>query len=281
MLMEMRASIRLAALALMLVPALSGAAFAQGDLDLARRQYNAGLFDEAIASVAGGRYPPKAAASAALVSARARLERFRRGGDGQDLAQARAALATLNPRELPARDAIEWQIGVGEALFLEGEAGPASQMFASVLAPARRQLTPAEFDKLFEWWAAATARFAETLAGAERLEQFGRMAAALKPFLDGDAPSREAIYWWVVAVRGVGDLDGAWNAALAGWIRADLWPDTALLRADLEQFVLQTLIPERAQAKVGQRLDTRAAIAEIAVMTDAWRAITLRWSAED
>lgn len=210
MLIEIRPSVRVVvAIVLVLMPALGRAAFAQGDLDAARRQYNAGLFDEAIASVASGRYPAKSAASAALVSARARLERFRRGGDAQDLAQARAALATLDPRELSARDAIEWQIGVGESLFLEGEPGPASQMFASLLAPVRLLLTPGEFDKLLDWWAAATARFAETLPGAARVEQFERLQAALKLFVDGDTQSRATVYWSVVAARGAGDLDAA------------------------------------------------------------------------
>ena len=77
-----------------------------------------------------------------------------------------------------------------------------------------------------------------------------------------------------------GDLDAAWSAAVAGWMRAGGQPEGRQLRADLERFVTQTLIPERAQALTGQHFDAKPTIAEIATLTEEWRAVTGRWTLE-
>jgi hypothetical protein len=104
------------------------------------------------------------------------------------------------------------------------------------------------------------------------------MEYAVRDELDRNPLSRPATYWMVVAKRGAGELDSAWNSAVAGWIRAGSQPDAQAFRADLERFVTQTLIPERAQARTGQRLDSKATTSEIAVMNEEWRALTTRWS---
>ena len=39
--------------------------------------------------------------------------------------------------------------------------------------------------------------------------------------------------------------------------------------------------PAAYQAKTGQRLDTKAALNEIAVMTEEWRNLTARWGSKD
>jgi hypothetical protein len=85
----------------------------------------------------------------------------------------------------------------------------------------------------------------------------------------------------VVAARGAGDFDGAWNAAVSGWIRAGSQPEGQPLRSDLDRFVTQTLIPERAQARTGQRLDAKATLVEISALTDQWRALAEQWRAPD
>ena len=64
---------------------------------------------------------------------------------------------------------------------------------------------------------------------------------------------------------------------VTGWIRAGAQPEGQQLRSDLDRFVTQTLIPERAQARTGQRLDAKATMSEIEVMTTEWRAVTGRW----
>ena len=83
------------------------------------------------------------------------------------------------------------------------------------------------------------------------------MLSAVRDELERNPLSWPAAYWLVVAARGAGDLDGAWNAAFTGWIRAGSQPEGEQLRGDLDRFVTQTLIPERAQARTGQRLDSK------------------------
>jgi hypothetical protein len=252
-------------------------ASAQNDLERARAFYNEGHFDESIAAATAAMMKPAAAQSATLIAARARLERFRLTRDPQDLTAARSDLVSLNPLRLGAQEAIEWQIGLGTALFLDEQPGPASEMFMNVISTARGRMPAPEFEKLLEWWAATLSRVAEALNGPARKEAYSAMQAAVREELDRNPLSRPATYWSVVARRGAGDLDGAWNAAVAGWIRAGAQQEAADFRADLDRFVTQTLIPERAQLRTGQRMDAKATATEIAALTEEWRALTERW----
>ena len=104
-----------------------------------------------------------------------------------------------------------------------------------------------------------------------------RQDAVPRRELERDPLSRPAAYWLVIAARGTGDLDGAWNAAFTGWIRAGSQPEGEKLRADIDRFVTQTLIPERAQARTGQRLDSKATQTEMASETEQWRALSEQW----
>jgi hypothetical protein len=262
--------------ALLSVAAPSFAA-GQSDLEKARAMYNEGRFDESIVAAATAKHKPDSVPSATLIEARARLERFRKNGDAADLAAARAALISLNPRVLAPQEVIEWQIGIGTALFLENQPGPAAEMFASVLPIARERLSAAELDKLVEWWASAVARVAESQTGAARKDAYTAMLSAVRAELERNPLSRPASYWLVVAARGAGNLDDSWNAAITAWIRAGSQPEGEQLRGDLDRFVTQTLIPERAQARTGQRLDSKPAETEIAAQTEQWRAVIEHW----
>ena len=52
----------------------------------------------------------------------------------------------------------------------------------------------------------------------------------------------------MVGLRGAGELDRAWDAAVAGWVRARLAGErSAALRADLDRLVLQGIIPDRVE----------------------------------
>jgi hypothetical protein len=254
-------------------------AAAQSDLERARALYNAGLFEESIVASASAKRKTAAAPSATLIGGRARLELFRQKNDPQDLAAARADLASLDPRVLAPQEIIEWQIGLGTALFLEDQPGPAAEMFTTVLPTARARLPAAEFDKLLEWWANTLFRVAESQSGAARTDAYAVMLSAVREELERDPLSRPTAYWVVVAARGAGDFDGAWNAAVTGWIRAGSQPEGQPLRSDLDRFVTQTLIPERAQARTGQRLDAKATLVEISALTDQWRALAEQWRA--
>jgi hypothetical protein len=251
-------------------------AVAQRDLERARTLYNAGQFDESIAAAAEAKNKAAAAPSATLIAARARLERFRQKTDPEDLAAARAELISLNPRILAAQELIEWQIGIGTALFLEDQPGPAAEMFTTVL-PTARGLPPAQFAKLLEWWASTLSRVAESLSGMARKNAYAAMLSAVRGELERDPLSRPAAYWLVVAARGTGDFDGAWNSAVTGWIRAGSQSEGQQLRSDLDRFVTQTLIPERAQARTGQPLDAKATLLEISALTEQWRALGEQW----
>ena len=263
--------------AVVLVVLWPGLAVAQSDLERARAFYNAGQFDESIAAAAAARAKPGAVPSAMLIAARARLERFRQTKDPTDLAAARTDLVLLNPLILAPQEIIEWQIGLGTALFLDNELGPAAEMFTTVLPTARLRLTEIELDKLLEWWAMTLSRMAEANTGVARKEAYAAMHAAVRDELERNPLSSTMSYWTVVAARGAGDFEAAWNSAVASWIRGGSQPDGKQLRADLERFVTQTLIPERAQARTGQRLDARPTQAEIAVQTEQWRAIVNLW----
>jgi hypothetical protein len=264
-----------------LVLGCSSVAAAQGDLERARTLYNAGQFDESIAAAATAKSKASAAPSATLIAARARLERFRQKHDPEDLGAARADLVSLNPGSLAQQEIIEWQIGLGTALFLENQPGPAAEMFATVLPSARDKLSPPELDKLVEWWASTAARVAESQTGSARKSAYDAMLADVREELERNPLSWPAAYWSVVAARGAGDLDGAWNAAVAAWIRAASQPEGQQHRDDLNRFVTQTLIPERAQARTGQRLDAKITQSEIATLTEQWRAIVEQWTAPD
>ena len=262
------------ALALLLWPA---PAFAQSDLERARALYNSGQFDASLAAAAMARNRPATASSATLIAARARLERFRQKNDPEELVAARADLVSINPTLLAPQEIIEWQIGLGTALFLDNQPGAAAEMFTTVLPSARGRLTAAEFDKLLEWWASTLSRVAELQTGAARKDAYSAMLTAVRAELERSPLSRPTAYWVVVAARGAGDFDAAWNSAFTGWIRAGAQPQGQQLRSDLDRFVTQTLIPERAQARTGQRIDARATQAEIAALTEQWRTLAQHW----
>lgn len=255
------------------------AANAQGNLARARQFYNGGNFDAAITTAAPSRSRPATASSAALIIARARLERFRKTGSTEDLNAARAELAALHTQNLSGQELIEWQIGLAQTLYFENELGPASEWFRTLIPSVRARFGSAETEKLLEWWASATSRLAENLSGTARADKYRELLTMMELELERDPMSRSATFWISVASRGVGDLSRAWNTAVAGWIRAGGLAGGEKLRSDIERFVLQTVIPERAQMRTGQRLDTKTTAAEITALTDEWRNVIRRWNA--
>jgi hypothetical protein len=81
-----------------------------------------------------------------------------------------------------------------------------------------------------------------------------------------------ANYFRAVAARGAGDLEGAWNAAIAGWVRSTLSPETTEdLRADLDRLVQQALIPERS------RTESRNPQEALDALTTEWELVKRQW----
>ena len=227
-----------------------GSAYAADPPPLARARmlYNSMDYDGAIAAAATARLQPTTADAAALVEARARLERYRHASDLMDLAAARDALNAIRASTLSPRDQVDFLIGVGQSLFLTDAFGPAAELFDTALErsaalPERDRLT------LLDWWATALDREAEGSSPERRERLAGQIAVRMQAELRRDPGSAPANYWLAVAARAAGDLETAWDAAVAAWIRATLGPSSIELRTDIDHLMTDALIPERARLR--------------------------------
>jgi hypothetical protein len=215
----------------------------------ARALYNAADYDGAINAAALARAQPTAVDAAALVTARSHLERYRLRGDAADLADARAALISVRASMLPPRDQVDHLVGLGQSLYFANNFGPAAEIFDAALGRGTL-LSHRDRQMLLDWWASALDREAQGRPLDRRAPAYERIATRMEEELRQDPGSAPANYWLAAASRGAGDLDRAWDVAMAGWIRAKLAPETAdKLRSDLDRLVTQALIPERARAK--------------------------------
>jgi hypothetical protein len=237
-------------------------------LSRARLLYNEQRYDEAIASAEKALSTPLAD-SARLVIGRCYLERFRHSASPADLDAGRNALRLVQAALLPSRDQVQLLIGVGESLYLDNAFGPAAEIFSSTLGPS----TPADLrDTVLDWWANSLDHVALGRAPDDREDVYTRIVARMEDELAREATSTSAAYWLAAASRGAGDLERAWNAAVAGWVRARFSPQRgASLRADLDQLMETAIIPERAR-EMGP--DRDRALAEL---RKEWEAVKADW----
>jgi len=229
------------------VPAMVEAAESPA-LARSRTLYNAGDYEGAIDAASVAQKDAQWADAAVLVIARARLERYRQNRSASELAEAREALQSVRSASLSPRDQVDLLIGLGQALFLAEVYGPAAELFDTGLE--KTMLVNArDRTNLLDWWATALDFEAQKLPNDRRAPVYQRIADRMSRELREDPTSGPANYWQVVAARGVGDLDRAWSAAIAAWVRSTLDPAaTAQLRVDLDRVVEQALIPERARS---------------------------------
>jgi hypothetical protein len=240
-------------------------------LALAREFYNLHQYDAAIKAADEARRGPGSSDVAHLILGRAYLERFRGGREPTDLAEARAALVRVDPSKLSPRDSLELIIGLGETLYFDGRFGAAAELFDLALATPGR-IEGVERDTLLEWWADSLDRYAS--GGPSRESAYARMLHRMEEEVRRDARSMAASYWLVVAVRGVGDLDRAWDAAIAAWVKAPHTnPRAVEMRADLDRYVNQIIIPERAK-----RTTPAEEAALTRILQAEWEALKLQWS---
>jgi hypothetical protein len=234
--------------------AVMGQAKAPAGLAKARLAYNAGQIDAAIAAAEDVLKLPALAPAqsneAAVVLGRAYLDRFRQHSAPADLQGARQALERVTPSALPPGGRVEFLIAQGLFLYYDGCAdgcfGAAAEMFKVALATLG---TGPERDRVFEWWAGALDRQAQFGPDAERSAVYRRLLTGADTELARDDDSAPATYWAAAAARGAGDFERAWSASVSGWIRArNFGARTDGLRADLDRFVTQVLLPERARA---------------------------------
>ena len=228
--------------------AISGAAQPSiADLARARSLYNQRQFDEAIDAALAARQVAEIADAAGIVLARAHLERYRERSDPADLSAAREVLGSIRAASLGARDQIELLLALGQSLFLEDDFGAAAEMFESGLERAAGTESGLA-EAMLEWWGSATERLAGSLTRGYRLAVFSRLADRMRQELGHTPTSAAAAYWTVAALRGAGEPDRAWDAAVAGWVRARLLGERASsLRADLDRLVVQGIIPDRVR----------------------------------
>lgn len=235
-----------ALLALLTMPAAVVSA-ADDPLAKARQLYNQREFEAAVDAAEQARLVPAHADAADLVSARAYLERFRISAAPDDLVNARDRLRRLNPDRFGASERTEYLIGLGEALYFDAAYGAAATVFDSVLqSPDVRPGSARE--RVLDWWATALDHDARPRPEIDRQGVYQRMRTRLEDELAQHPGSGAAAYWLAAAARAQGDLQAAWDAAQAGWVRAPLAFDHgAALRADLDHLVTYVIVPERAK----------------------------------
>jgi tetratricopeptide (TPR) repeat protein len=258
------------AVVLLLAPSPAGAADALGD---ARRFYNAGDLDAAQAAAREALAVPHTAEPARVVLGRILLEQYRRSGAQSDLAEARQALRTVDPQALDPRERVELTLGLAEALYLEDRFGAAAELFEPLI-DSSSSLGPRAQERVLDWWATALDRQAQLRPREERTAIYDRIVDRMTAELPNAPGSGVAAYWLAAAARGRGDVERAWQAALAGWMRAPQTADRgAALRADLDRLVIQAIIPERI-ARLGLKDTTQA----LAGMLGEWEAFKVTWS---
>jgi hypothetical protein len=265
-----RASALCAALLLVLA---SSAAAQRTDLARARTLYNERQFDGAIEAATLAQKLPATADPATVVLARAHLERYRERANPDDLSAARVALGTVRVSNLDSRDHVDLLMALGEALFFEDDYGAAATLFESGIDRAIAQGAETG-ESMLEWWGSAVERHADALEREARINAFRRLRERMSRELARNPGSAAAAYFLVVATRGCGEPVEAWDAAIAGWVRARLaGARSASLRADLDKLVLQGIIPDRVATMAAERREQAESDlrGEWAVVKERWK----------
>jgi hypothetical protein len=243
----------------------------------ARAAYNGKKFDAAITAAREALKSPSTANAGAVVLGRALLERHRLTFQSTDLTEAREVFAEVRPPELSPRDRRDFVMGLGVALYLDGCTdgclGAAAEFFEQAM-----QRTPADDadarEVAFEWWANALDRQALYSGEEERAVIFRRILSRAEEERARRESSTAAPFWIASAARGLGDFDRAWSAAMAGWVQARYQgaPGKAL-RNELDRFVTEVLLPERAKALVPDS-DPRP---QLAALIKQWEDVKARY----
>jgi len=239
----------------------------------ARQLYNDGNQDAAIEAAKEARADAKTADPAAIVLARAYLERFRMRANREDFDAARETLQSVQPARLTPRDRLDLAVGFGEALYLDGAYGAAAELFEPLL-DAAAGLGPQVRERVVDWWASALDADARMRPMADRAPYYRRIVERMEVELQNDNGLGVASYWLAAGALGLGDATRAWQVAVAGWVRAGFSADPAALRADLDRLVTDAIIPERVR---GRSLPAREIAPAIAGLRNEWDLIKQKW----
>jgi len=241
----------------------------------ARQLYNAGRYDEAIEAARSATAAPELVDRARIVLARASLERFRRSMEAADLSTAREALAQIKTTDFAPDDRLDLIIATGESLYFDDKPGAAAEQFELALGRIDSKRAGSR-DLMLDWWASALDRQAQIVSAPEARAIEMRIVARMEEELQRDEESSVASYWLVAASRAAGDVERAWSAAIAAWVRAaQAGPKGAALQADLNRLVVQVVIPERARQLAANSPD-----AAIASMRKEWESLKQAWNAK-
>jgi hypothetical protein len=259
--------------AMLLVTTLAGRALAADPLAEARRLYNLAQYETAARFAKEASALPARADAARVVLGRIQLEQFRQSADQRDLEQARESLRIVDASALDTSERVELLIGQAEALYLEQRYGAAAELFDSVRQRSSL-LGTAAHERVLDWWATSLDRQAQQRQGAEKNAIYAQILDRMTGELAEHPGSTAAGYWIASAARTSGDLERAWHATLAGWLRALQADDRgAALRADLDRLMTTAIIPERAA-----KLSPRDAKEASGPMLAEWDAFKKSWS---
>jgi hypothetical protein len=251
---------------------IAGPVVAADPLTEARRLYNLGQYETAERLAREAAAIPARTDAARVVLGRIQLERYRQSADQRDLTMARESLRMVDTAPLDAAERVELTIGLAETLYFEERYGAAAQLFESVRQRSSLLGTPAH-ERVLDWWATAVDKQAQARQPEERAALYARILDRMTEEIAEYPGSTAAGYWLAAAARASGDIEGAWHAALAGWLRATLADDRgAALRGDLDRLVNQAIIPERAAklAKGDLKESQAALVAEWDAFKKAW-----------
>jgi hypothetical protein len=244
-------------------------------LSEARANYNAERYEAAIVAAASAREDHSLADEASVIFARSHLERYRQTRDTAHLTAAREALNAVDTARLSPADHCEFTVGMAEWLFFSDRFGAAAELFESALGDHDHELAAADRDRVLDWWATALDRHAQVTPGHRR-NLYQRIVDRMSDELADRPGSLAAGYWLPAAARGLGNLDRAWSAAVAGWLRARSAPDHgAALRADLDRLMQTAIIPERAREMARPSGDPRAIEQGL---TAEWELLKEQWN---
>jgi len=262
---------RLPALAFILL--MLTAASPRDRLSRARELYNQGKYDAAIDEAAAVVRTPDLCDGAELVVARASLERFRATHEASDRQAAGDALKQVRASALSDDDRVELLIAMGEWLYFDGQPGAAAEQFELALARGDRK-RPERHERLLDWWATALDRESQSASEPVARMLQARIVRRMEDELRDDSGATAASYWLAAAARGSGDIQRAWDAAIAGWVRLSaLGAKAAGVRADLDELVAKAIIPDRARILSPSSPETAAA-----AMRMQWTALKRAWS---
>lgn len=213
----------------------------------ARQLYNERRFEAAVLAAEEGHTPGRTDA-VDLIVARSYLERYRESQSESDLSNARERLRRITPEKLNDGERVEYLVGLGEELYLEGRAGAAAQMFDTIFESAQPLPVDAR-ERVLDWWASALDHEARPRADMDRQAVYVKILDRMRAELGYNPGSVVASYWLSAAACGRGDHQAAWDAAIAGWVRAPLAADGGVaLRGDLDRLVQRVVVPLRARA---------------------------------